>query len=97
MRERDQPIYDTSFPGRRTAKSYDSMPNPIYSAADLDESIAKLDQAQAADIKQAIQDGAELHMDVLLYRKIGSQFLGIGFNSSSASSLRVFEYPTISS
>lgn len=95
MRERDYPIYDTSFPGRRTAANYDNAPAPIYSAADLDKSLAEIDQAQAADVRQAIQDGADIHMDVQLYRKRGSKFLGIGFAPASASPVRVFEYPTI--
>ena len=95
MRERDYPIYDTSFPGRRTAVSYDTVPNPIYSQDDLNKSLDEIDQAQAAEVRQAIEDGAALHMDVHLYRKIGSQFLGIGFEPAGASRVRVFEHPTI--
>jgi len=94
MQERDYPTY-TSLASRRTTATFDAAPNPIYSATDLDKSLAEIDQAQAADVRQAIQDGAALHMDVHLYRKIGSQFLGIGFEPASASSVMVFEYPTI--
>lgn len=94
MRERDYPIYDTSSPGRRTAENYEIAPTPLHSAEELRKTLAEMDQAQAADVEHAIQDGAALHSDVHLYRKIGSQFLGIEFEYSSGSSVRVFEHPT---
>lgn len=96
MRERDRyPLYDTSSPSRRTAASYDSRTEPVYSADAWAKRLAEMDQAQAADVEQAIVDGAELQLDVHLYRKRGSQFLGIGFQNASGERLRIFEYPEI--
>lgn len=94
MRERDYPIYDTSSPGRRTAPHYGIEPTPLHSTEELHKTLAEIDQAQAADVYRAIEDGATLHSDVHLYRKIGSHFLGIEFSYSNGSSVRVFEHPT---
>jgi hypothetical protein len=95
MRERDYPIYDTSFPGRRTAASYDSVPDPVLPTAAWKMELAEMDPAQATDVEQAIQDAVALHSDVHLFRKVGSKFFGIGFEHGSGSSVKIFVHPEI--
>ena len=95
MKERDYPIYAALSPGYRTAETDDIAPNPVLSADEWAKRLAKIDQAQAADVQHAIEEAKELHSDVHLYIRRGSQFLGIGFEHNNGSYVRIFDYPEI--
>lgn len=97
MRERDyHPVYGTVT--RHLPERYPQLvPNLIGSPEDWATRVAGLDQTQAADLDQARQEAAMLQCDVHVYRKIGSQFIGISFEPGSGPSVKIHEHPAISS
>lgn len=93
MQERNYPN-NVSFP-HHSPEDYTHVPNPVLDSRAWTEELAGMDQQQAADTEHAIKEATKLHSDVHLYRKRGSQFLGIGFEHSSGSSVKIFVYPKI--
>ena len=91
MQERDYPKF-VSFP-HHSQDPYCSTSNPVRTPEAWAERLAEMDPAHVADIQRAIEEAAELHSDVHLYRRRGSQFLGIGFEYSNGSAVKVLEYP----
>jgi hypothetical protein len=94
MRERDYPKFG-AFPYHDLPQFHIQAPQPVHSSDAWAKELAGIDQQQAADIERAIEEAAMTNSDVHLYRKIGSQFLGIGIVPGSGSRVMVFEHPTI--
>jgi hypothetical protein len=93
MQERDYP----KFVSLRhfDAEPYRATQTPVASPASWALRLAEIDQAHAADIEQAIQDAADIQSDIHLYKKVGSAFLGIGFERGNGPTVKVYEYPEI--
>lgn len=93
MQERDYP----KFVSLRhiDAEPYLETQTPVASPESWALRLAEIEQAHAADIERAILDAANIQSDVHLYRKIGSAFLGIGFERGDGPTVKVYEYPEI--
>ncbi len=53
---------------------------------------AELPQDEAAVIEQAVQEAAALAADVHLYRKLGSQFLGVALEPGNGPTVKIWEH-----
>ena len=94
MQERDYPKF-VSFP-HHSVELYELPLAPaVHPPQTWVNRLNELDESVAIDIQQAIQDAADMHTDVHLYRKIGSRFLGIGFEYSDGTRVKVWEHPDI--
>lgn len=97
MRERDYPKFASSPRGYLPPDQYARTPDVIFSPNALAERLTEIDQVHAADIRAAIEEAATIQSDVHIYRKRGSQFLGVAFMPATGPSVRVYEYPEIRS
>lgn len=93
MRERDYPKFASSPRDYLPPEQYTYPSNPVHPKSALENRLSEIDEPQAADVRNAIDEAAALHSDVHLYRKRGSQFLCIGFQPSNGPSVKVYEYP----
>lgn len=59
------------------------------------ERAAQLPEEEVKIIENALEEAVELQCDVHLYRKMGSQFLGLALRPSQYRNSKIIEHPTI--
>lgn len=94
------PMQERDYPKFVSLRHFDAEPCPatqtsVASPESWALRLAEIEQAHAADIERAVQDAADIQSDVHLYRKIGSAFLGIGFERGDGPTVKVYEHPEI--
>jgi|GEM_PF-2042352 len=95
MRERDyHPVYGTvtrHLPETSHRESWATTASPEDWATEL----AELDQIQARELEHAVEEAVALKSDVHLYRKMGSRFIGIGFQPGNGPTVKIVKHPEI--
>jgi len=76
----ERPLYDVPV---------EAPPSPWADRA------AQLPEEEVATIANALEEAAEIRCDVHLYRRVGSQFLGLALKPSQYDRPMIIEHPTI--